>query len=220
MKLSPGTALVFSLVCRDPDLSAYLRPSKYIDSAHPTIQVLAKSLACSDGETLLDARMVTTQRCFEYVRDEIKHSWDHKMNPVTCKASDALELGTGYCYFKSHLLAALLRANGIPAGLCYQRLTISDDGDGAPYCLHGLNAVLLPEFGWYRMDPRGSKPGILQAKFCPPNEALAFPIKSVGEVDSPEIWADPMPEVVTVLTKYETFEQVAGNLPDMEVLQD
>jgi len=38
------------------------------------------------------------------------------MNPVTCKASDVLIYGTGYCYAKSHLLAALLRANAIPAG--------------------------------------------------------------------------------------------------------
>ena len=79
--------------------------------------------------------------CFEWVRDEIKHSWDYKKNPVTCKASDVLKHGTGYCFAKSHLLAALLRANSIPAGLCYERLSIHDDG--APYSLHGFNAAYL-----------------------------------------------------------------------------
>jgi len=58
------------------------------------------------------------RNCFEFVRDEIRHSSDFKLNPVTCKASDALRHKTDYCYAKSHLLAALVRANGIPTGLC------------------------------------------------------------------------------------------------------
>ena len=32
----------------------------------------------------------------------------------------------------------------------------SIDDVGPPYCLHGLNAVFLPEHGWYRVDPRGN----------------------------------------------------------------
>lgn len=34
-------------------------------------------------------------------------------------ASDVLKHRTGYCYSKNHLLAALLRVNKIPTGLCY-----------------------------------------------------------------------------------------------------
>lgn len=53
--------------------------------------------------------------CFEWVRDEIHHSYDYQMSPVTCRASDVLQHKTGYCYYaKSHLLVALLRANEIP----------------------------------------------------------------------------------------------------------
>nr|WP_320193052.1 transglutaminase family protein [uncultured Desulfobacter sp.] len=66
-----------------------------------------------------------------------------------------LKYKTGYCYAKSHLLAALLRACNIPAGLCYQRLTIANNK--APFCLHGLNAVYLQRHGWYRIDSRGNK---------------------------------------------------------------
>ncbi|MBL0716467.1 MAG: transglutaminase family protein [Desulfosarcina sp.] len=76
--------------------------------------------------------------------------------------------GTGYCYSKSHLLAALLRANDIPAGLCYQRLTVSDNKP--PFCIHGLNAVYLEQHGWYRLDARGNKSGVT-AEFCPPKSA-------------------------------------------------
>lgn len=78
--------------------------------------------------------------CFELVHDGIAHRWDHRRAAVTCRASDVLARRPGYCYAKSHLLAALLCANGVPAGLCYQRLTVT----GRPSCcLHGLNAVYL-----------------------------------------------------------------------------
>ena len=133
---------------------------------------------------------------------------------MTCKASDVLEQGSGYCYAKSHLLAALLRANKIPAGLCYQRLTIS--GDQPPFCLHGLNAVYLKDHGWYRIDARGNKEGT-NADFCPPKEQLAFPIISEGETDLPEIWSEPLAVVVDVLTQYSDFLEVARNLPDIEL---
>lgn len=79
------------------------------------------------------------KNCFEFVRDEIKHSWDHQCGPVTVRASDVLAHGTGFCFAKSHLLAALLRANTIPAALCYQRLGLAEGG----FSLHGLNAVWL-----------------------------------------------------------------------------
>jgi transglutaminase-like putative cysteine protease len=152
------------------------------------------------------------KKCFEFVRDSIKHSWDFKLNPVTCRASDVLRHGTGYCYAKSHLLAALLRANGIPAGLCYQRLVVGDKG--APYCLHGLTAVYLQQYGWYRIDPRGNKVGV-DAAFTPPIELLAFPSLTTGAIVLPEIWPEPMPMVVATLTHCTTVEQVAENLPDI-----
>jgi hypothetical protein len=155
------------------------------------------------------------RKCFIFVRDEIKHSLDFKLNPVTCKASDVLKYGTGYCYAKSHLLAALLRANEIPSGLCYQRLTIKDV---PPFCLHGLNAVYLKKYGWYRIDARGNKQGIT-AEFCPPLEKLAFPIVTFGEGDLPEIWAEPLSIIIESLTKGKNYQDVADNLPDVELVR-
>ena len=188
-------------------MKPYLGSSLYIDSQHPAIVAQAAKLAdgCADEEAI-------AKRCFEFVRDEIKHSWDYRLNPVTCKASDVLLHGTGYCYAKSHLLAALLRSNGIPAGLCYQRLTI--DGDQPPYCLHGLNAVYLQQYGWYRVDARGNKPGV-EAEFCPPLEKLAFQIVNPLEQDLPSIRAEPLPAVIKALTENKTVEQVYDRLPDI-----
>jgi NAD(P)H-dependent FMN reductase len=191
-----------------PAIKQYLNSSLYIDSQHSVIVAQATKLAdgCADEEEI-------AKRCFEFVRDEIKHSWDYRLNPVTCKASEVLTYGTGYCYAKSHLLAALLRANGILAGLCYQRLTL--EADGSSYCLHGLNAVYLKRYGWYRMDARGNKPGVA-AEFCPPLEKLAFTLVDPLEQDLPGILAEPLPAVVKTLTENQTVEQVYGRLPDIE----
>lgn len=191
-------------------LEPFLTASAIIDFDHPKVMRQARILAsgrCSD----LDL----ARACFLFVRDEIQHSWDYQINPVTCKASEVLIHGTGYCYAKSHLLAALLRANGIPAGLCYQRLTISDKGKGPPYCLHGLNAVFLREFGWYRIDARGNRHGV-NAQFNPPHEQLGFALRVTGEIDFPDIWPEPLPVVINALQMYTDIHSVALNLPDME----
>lgn len=192
-------------------MDRYLASTKIIDWKNQLVYNKAKELAGNSSDHLK-----ISKACFEFVRDEIKHSMDYKLNPVTCRASDVLKHKTGYCYAKSHLLAALLRANEIPAGFCYQRLTISDDKP--PFCLHGLNAVYLPGHGWYRIDVRGNKKSV-DAQFSPPTEKLAFPITNTGEVDLPEIWSEPLDQVVLVLESYEDYQQVADNLPDVEVIK-
>lgn len=193
-------------------MEKFLESSEYINWKNADILTLANQLSEDVAE---QGELKIVNNCFEWVRDQIKHSWDFKLNPVTCVASDVLKHGTGYCYAKSHLLAALLRANSIPAGLCYQRLSVNDDG--APYCLHGLNAVYLNEFGWYRLDARGNKSGI-DAQFSPPYEQLAFPITEVNERDLPEIWSEPLGLVVNVLTSSGTVEDVMDKLPDIELI--
>lgn len=188
-------------------MEKYLASSTCINWNDLTVTALAQSL--SSG---LSSEEECAKKCFEWVRDNIRHSVDFQLNPVTCRASDVLKYKTGYCYAKSHLLAALLRANGLPAGLCYQRL--SRDDDGPPYCLHGLNAVYLKKYGWYRIDARGNKEGV-DARFDPPHEQLAFAIHSKLEADLPEIWPEPRPEVVTVLERYTTWDEVYAHLPDL-----
>ena len=88
----------------------YLASSDVIDWQQPDVVRLARRLAHDAVDTT-----ALTRRCFECVRDEIEHSVDFDRSEVTCRASDVLAARTGFCYAKSHLLAALLRANGIPA---------------------------------------------------------------------------------------------------------
>lgn len=189
-------------------MNNYLKETELVDFSHQKVSALASSLSkgCkSDAEI--------AKNCFTYVRDEIHHSGDYQDKITTYKASDALKYGTGWCYAKSILLAALLRANKIPTGFCYQRLSCSEYVKDV-YCLHGLNAVYLKEFGWYRVDARGNKKGV-NAVFNPPHEQLAFELQE-NEYDLEEIYEDPLPEVVEALKKFTSYDEMIHNFPDIK----
>ena len=72
------------------NMKKYMQISEIIDWQHPTILELAKKVASSHQTSEAIAKA-----CFEWVRDEIYHSCDYQMNPVTCKASDVLKYRTG-----------------------------------------------------------------------------------------------------------------------------
>ncbi len=184
----------------------YLSANEAVDSDHPAI--VEKACELSRG---LEGDVSIAQKCFEFVRDEIAHSGDIEAEVTTCKASEVLQHKTGWCYAKSHLLAALLRASNIPAGLCYQRL--SQGESGPPYSLHGLNAIYLKEYGWYRVDPRGNKEGV-DAQFTPPKEQLAFTIQDENEGDFSAIYKAPLVEVTKALQCNVDYKMMVKNFPD------
>jgi len=167
----------------------FLEETTIIDYSNKEIQKLAISLS-NNCKTDIEI----AKKCFEYVRDNINHSGDYKDNIITCKASDVLKYKTGWCYAKSHLLASLLRANNIPTGFCYQRLSCSEYKKDI-YCLHGLNAIYLKDYGWYKVDARGNKEGV-NAQFNPPIEKLAFKLQK-NEFNLPKIYEKPL-EVITI----------------------
>lgn len=190
------------------NLTAFLEADDVVDWRQPEVQSLARMLG-----NAWSCRQDIVRACFEFVRDEIRHSVDHHCGPVTCAASEVLRHRTGYCYAKSHLLAALLRANGIPAALCYQRLRL--DGPDTPFCLHGLNAVWLENHGWFRLDARGNKTGV-DARFEPPQEMLAFPLIHPGECDLPGFFSQPLAVVVEALRREPSWQSLLTHLPDIE----
>lgn len=189
------------------NLGLFLAASPIIAAGTPAIRSLAATLA----DRRHGAEEVAAS-CFAWVRDHIAHSFDVGHGPVTCAAEDVLRHKTGICFAKCHLLAALLRANRIPAGLCYQRLSIDDQGP--PFALHGMVCVHLDHHGWYRCDPRGGMPG-QGAAFTPPVEALPYVPKLPGEGDVPGVFAEPLPEVVRALTDNRTIEALKARLPDL-----
>jgi transglutaminase-like putative cysteine protease len=205
---NPDTAFdPASLTRRDASsLEAYLGPTTVIDSGSPTIIAAANTIAAdvTDDEEI-------ARRLFVWVRDTVRHSSDSQNPIVTCTASDVLQHRAGFCYAKSHLLAALLRARGIPAALCYQRLAYDDTGSA--FFLHGLVAIHLRRHGWYRVDPRGNKPGVT-ADFSPPVEQLPYAPTRLGERDIPERFADALACVVSTLRTWPTANDVRAHLPD------
>ncbi|WP_333767439.1 transglutaminase-like domain-containing protein [Streptomyces sp. IBSBF 2435] len=190
-------------------LSAYLAADDVIDHHDPLVRETAALLAEDTGSPHEYAEVA-----FEYVRDAIPHSFDSGDPRVSWRASDVLEQRNGICYAKSHALAALLRARGIPAGLCYQRLT---EDDGSQPALHGLIALRLPGTDrWSRLDARGNRPGV-DARFSLTTERLAFPVRpELGERDHPLVYAAPPAAVVACLraARSSTGIVLPADLPD------
>ena len=155
----------------------YLGKSEYINYDDITVKKQADLLKKESDDALS-----LIEKTYLFVRDRIRHSWDAQDKRVTVSASDVLREGVGICWAKANLLAALLRANGIPAGFSYQRLTLGDTPDTG-YCIHVMNTVYMSSLNkWIRLDARGNKEGI-NAEFSLNDEKLAFHTTSEGEVD-------------------------------------
>ena len=109
----------------------YLEETDTIDYKNPIIQDKVEEIKRTS-----QSQLSYIENSYRFVRDEIPHSWDIRSEIVSRKASEVLMNKTGICWTKSCLLAALLRANGIPAGISYQSLTRADDDDSEGYIIH------------------------------------------------------------------------------------
>ncbi len=185
----------------DESLNAYLTAGVAIDCHHPAIQAQAAALR-REGMT----PVAHAARLFHWVRDSVAHSCDSAASTVPWRASEVLQQGHGLCYAKSHLLAALLRAAGHPAGLDYQRLAT----ERGRFFLHGLVTVWLPGYGWRRLDARGGYP--LPA-FAVESDALLYPASGPGEVTYGVNLVEPDPALLRVLQGGESLAEVLAALP-------
>ncbi len=190
------------------NIESYLKCNKIINYDNAKVSELANTLyAASENETDY------IRKAYEYVRDNISHSADASEDEVTCSAGEVLEAGHGICFAKSHLLAALLRAKGIPTGFCYQKLILDDET--APVLIyHGLNGVYIKEYNkWIRLDARGNKSGV-NAQFSIESEQLAFPIRpEKGEEDGFIIYPNPDLGIVKALKENTSRTKLLEKLP-------
>ncbi len=190
------------------DISAYLKEDTIIDYKNDIIAQLAEELyKKTDSETAY------IKAAYEYVRDNVSHSADINEDVITCTASEVLKAGHGICFAKSHLLAALLRFKGIPAGFCYQKISFSIKGSTV-LVYHGLNGVYLNEYKkWIRLDPRGNI-GEINAQFSLDKEQLAYHIhEEADEEDGIVIYPDPDMKVLEKLRNNRTRTELWGDLP-------
>ena len=185
----------------------FLYETPHIDFSAENIQ--SKAAELFDG--VLDDTQ-KTRIAYEYVRDEIPHSFDINATVITARASDVLKYETGICHAKANLLAAFLRSQGIPVGFCFQHLTLMDD-DSAGYCVHCLNAVCL-DGHWIKLDARGNKPGV-NAQFSLDEPILAFPCRpEYDEYFWSGIYAIPHNETMRMLEHAKSLQDVIDNIPD------
>ncbi len=190
------------------DVSEYLVSDAIIDWESPAVREKALELTGSLSDEVAKARCL-----YEWVRDNISHTADAGLDIVTCRASEVLHHGTGICFAKSHLLAALLRAISIPAGFCYQVLRMDPPVDNEPV-LHGFNAMYLVTLDrWLRVDARGNTKGI-NAQFNVKREQLAFAMDPLADEFIYEaIFAAPVSIVVNKLKRYKRRSDLWQDLP-------
>ncbi|KGR78943.1 transglutaminase-like domain-containing protein [Ureibacillus sinduriensis] len=186
-----------NMICESDQLDDYLLELNEVNFSDPIIKRKSAELFNSSQTEIEKVKIA-----FEFVRDEISHSWDIQSKRVSCNASEVLESREGICYAKSHLLASLLRLEGIPTGFCYQRLMLFDSPEKG-YCIHALNAIFFKTLNkWIRLDARGNKKGV-NAQFSITEEKLAFRVsEEFDERDYPIIYTKPHPKTVAVLEQH------------------
>ncbi len=150
---------------------------------------------------------------FEIARDEIGHSFDTQKQKVSISGEEVLQVRDGICFAKAHLLASLCRGMDIPIGFCYQRVLKNPKDPNSGHALHGLNAIYLEDSGWFRVDPRGNKPGI-NSQFSVTEEQLAYPIRAAyGEIDYPYVYARPLDSVIQAMNASENVKELFDKRP-------
>lgn len=189
-------------------MQEFLQATKYVNYKSEVIQNKANVLFSGNMSDIQKVRIA-----YEFVRDEIPHSFDCKAQVITAKASDVLKYKTGICHAKANLLAALLRSQNIPTGFCFQHITLLAD-DSMGYCVHAYNAVFVDN-RWIKLDARGNKVGV-NAQFSMGEPILAYPNRAeYDEYFWKGIYALPHIPTMQMLEEAKSTQDILENIPDM-----
>ena len=189
------------------DINIFLAEDRYVDFSSRVIRDKVTSLFYG-----IDTSVEKAKTAYEYVRDEIPHSFDVQADVITAKASDVLIYRTGICHAKSNLLAALLRAQNIPVGFCFQHIVLSAE-DSLRYCVHCYNAIFIDNH-WIKVDASGNTNG-KNAQFSLAEPQLAFSNRSnYDEYFWEGIYAKPHSDTMLMLEKANSLQDVIDNIPD------
>lgn len=139
---------------------AWLKPSRFVDSDHPEIMKKAAEFASDDVMQTINNVVVGC----------VAISSKQKGQAREMTASIALKT-RGSCTSNANLMAALLRANRIPARI----LSGYPTWVKAPYQTHYIVEAFVPGFGWYPIE------STLYAKGWPCN---SMPIVSIVSIEN------------------------------------
>ena len=188
-------------------MQKFLEATKYVDYHEEVIQQMVRKLF-SDGMSDLEK----TRAAYEFVRDEIPHSFDCNATIIVAKASDVLRYQNGICDAKANLLAALLRSQNIPTGFCYEHITLVAD-DSLGYCVHAYNAAYL-DGRWIKLDARGNKEGI-NSQFSMGEPMLSYPPRAeYDEYFFRWIYANPHQKTMDMLEAADSIQYIMDHIPE------
>jgi transglutaminase-like putative cysteine protease len=129
---------------------ANIQETVFCDVNHTLVSSLAKKLTGDETDT-----GKITLAVFKHVRDNIRFGFDL----VQVKASQTLEKGYGVCWNKALLLAALLRANQVPARLAsnpvqreFMKPVMGDAYQTLPETINHCFAQVHLDSGWICVD--------------------------------------------------------------------
>ena len=139
-------------------MKEYLSPTYFIDSDHPTIREFARK-AAGEGDTLTRA-----VRLYYAVRDGILYNpYRFTFDREPYRASAVLAQGDGFCIQKAILLAAVVRAEGIPCRPGYANVInhlttkrLKELLRTDLFVFHGYNELFL-EGKWVKATPAFNK---------------------------------------------------------------
>jgi transglutaminase-like putative cysteine protease len=187
-ELPPADAAIYwSLMTTTVDASKYLEPTAFVDSDAENVVAFSRRV-CGDEQDHIPKAV----RLYYAVRDGITYTpyCDYR-SPETYRASSCLARGSGFCVAKAALLAAVVRAAGIPARLgfadvrnhlCTPRLRALMNTDVFVY--HGYAELHLRGM-WVKATPafdRGlcDRFGVLPLEFDGLGDSLFHPYDRSG----------------------------------------
>ena len=95
-------------------MKEFLQENEYVDYNSEIIQKKVAELFSTDMNETEKAKIA-----YEFVRDEIPHSFDCNTDIITAKASDVLKYKTGICHGKGKSFGGTIKVTGNTNGLLF-----------------------------------------------------------------------------------------------------
>ena len=195
-----------------------LRPTAFIDSDHPAVQIFATEHARGASER---ERAVAL---FQAVRDGFRYDpYRIDLSPVGMKASAVLANGYGWCVPKATLLAAVCRAAGIPARLGFadvrnhlsterMRQTMKTD----LFIWHGYTDIWI-DGAWRKATPAFNlalceRFGLLPLEFDGLHDSIYHPFDRSGQRHMEYVHQRGSFDDLPLAQILKTFAEVYGNM--------
>ncbi len=130
--------------CQGALPAEFTHPELHIESGNPQIVALAQQLAGGKGTVCQQVRAF-----YDYIGDHLVYTFNGK----NWGAQAALGSMGADCTEYADLLAALSRAQGIPARYFEGLLYLDQQSDSTANSTHAWTEVYLPSTGWAMFDP-------------------------------------------------------------------